>query len=311
MVVNWLKPIVRTRRYALWGLAVAALLLALALTGSVQAGPDAKPYPASQAPSAPRVLERTLWSASLEREMSYAVYLPPGYDSAGAARYPVLYMLHGLGGDYLTWKSNGLFDAATSLIQSGDIEPMIIVTPEGERGYWLDQAGSGPRFGSYVSRDLISTIDREYRTLPNRLMRAIGGMSMGGHGALQLALNNPDKFGVIGAHSVALRRYEQAFSYFGDKQYFEAHDPVSLCSKNPVQAKRFSIWVDIGAKDGWYAPAEAFHRQLDGASVPHEWRVFSGGHDDAYWRAHVADYLRFYSESFDTATAYAPTSLEG
>jgi len=311
MVMNWLKAAVRTRRYALWGLAAIALLLALALNGTVQAGSDAKPDAASQRQSAPRVLERKLWSASLGKEMSYAVYLPPGYDSAETARYPVLYMLHGLGGNYLTWKEDGLFDAATSLIQSGGIGPMIIVTPEGERGYWIDQAGSGPRFGSYVSRDLISTIDHEYRTLPNRLMRAIGGMSMGGHGALQLALNNPDKFGIIGAHSVALRRHEQAFAYFGDKQYFEANDPVSLCSKNPVQVKRFSIWVDIGTKDGWYGPAEAFHRQLDGASVPHEWHVFSGDHDDAYWQAHAGDYLRFYSKSFGTATAFALPSLEG
>ncbi|HLF79116.1 MAG TPA: alpha/beta hydrolase-fold protein [Dehalococcoidia bacterium] len=257
------------------------------------------------------MVERKLWSAALAREMSYAVYLPPGYDSAEAARYPVLYMLHGLGGNYLTWKDDGLFDAATELIRSGEIGPMIIVTPEGERGYWIDQAGSGPRFGSYVSRDLVATIDGEYRTLPNRLMRAIGGMSMGGHGALQLALNNPDKFGVIGAHSVALRRHDQAFAYFGDKQYFEANDPVSLCSKNPLRAKRFSIWVDIGTKDGWYGAAEAFHRQLDGAGVAHQWNVFRGEHDDAYWSAHVADYLRFYSHSFGTATAYALPSIEG
>jgi len=311
MVMNWLKPAAGTRRYALWGLTAIAFLLALALNSPVQAGSDTKAYGASQGQSAPRVLERKLWSASLGKEMSYAVYLPPGYDSAETARYPVLYMLHGLGGDYLTWKKDGLFEAATNLIQSGDIGPMIIVTPEGERGYWIDQAGSGPRFGSYVSSDLISTIDHAYRTLPNRLMRAIGGMSMGGHGALQLALNNPDKFGIVGAHSVALRRQEQAFAYFGDKQYFEAHDPVSLCSRNPVQAKRLSIWFDIGTKDGWYGPAEALHRQLDGASVPHEWHVFSGDHDDAYWRAHVGDYLRFYSESFGTGTAYALPSREG
>jgi enterochelin esterase-like enzyme len=288
-------------------LTAAAVVFAVLIGQSVQAGPELSPAAVAEtAPAAAARLEtHKLASASLGREMSYMVYLPPGYDSPQMARYPVLYMLHGLGGDYRSWERNGLFDAATAMIERGEIDPMIIVTPEGERGYWVDQANGGPRFGSYIARDLVATIDRDYRTLPNRLMRAIGGMSMGGHGALQLALNNPNQFGIVGAHSVALRRYEQAFAFFGDKQYFDAHDPVSLCAKNPTRARTFSIWVDIGNSDGWYQQAEAFHKLLAGAGVSHQWTVFNGGHDDAYWTAHVRDYLRFYSQAFDGDTNLA------
>jgi len=255
-------------------------------------------------PSAARILDRTLASQSLGREMGYSVYLPPGYDSSADTRYPVLYMLHGLGGSQRSWQNDGLFQTATDLIQSGEISPMIIVTPEGERGYWIDQANNGPKYGSYVSKDLVATIDGNYRTIPMRKDRAIGGMSMGGHGALQLAMNNPDEFGVVGAHSVALRDQAQAFSFFGDKQYFEAHDPKSLCLKNPGAASRFVIWIDIGTKDSWFDAASAFHAQLQSENLPHLWHVYAGGHDDAYWTSHAADYLRFYNQAFASPASF-------
>jgi enterochelin esterase-like enzyme len=229
--------------------------------------------------------------------MPFVAYLPPGYDTA-ATRYPVLYMLHGLGGSEHDWERLGLFTTATSLIQSGEIQPMIIVTPAGESGYWVDHAANGPRFGSYVSTDLVETIDGEYRTQADRSARAIGGMSMGGHGALQLALNNPGEFAVVGAHSVALRRYEQAFPYYGDRRYFESHDPVSLCARNAPLVRNFTIWIDIGRDDVWFPSARAFEAQLTNAGIPHEWHANEGGHDAAYWSSHLSDYLHFYDRAF-------------
>jgi len=229
--------------------------------------------------------------------MPYTVYLPPGYASSPGRRYPVLYMLHGLGGDHREWAGHGLFTAAGELMQRGEISPMIIVTPEGERGYWMDHARSGSRWGTYVARDLVSTIDGTYRTVRGRAGRAIGGVSMGGHGALQLALNHPDTFGTVGAHSPALRRKEQAFDFFGDQQRFEAHDPVSLSRKDPALPRRFAVWMDIGDKDPWSPAAEAFHQQLLAQKVNHSWRILAGGHDPTYWQAHVADYLRFYGHA--------------
>jgi S-formylglutathione hydrolase FrmB len=253
--------------------------------------------------SSSRIVRSTFWSASLEREMPFQVYLPQGYDSGNTARYPVLYMLHGLGGNQTDWENEGLFLAATQLIAAGEIPPMIIVTPSGESGYWMDHAENGPRFGSYVSKDLVSLIDRNYRTLAGRSTRAIGGMSMGGHGALQLAFNNPDEFGIVGAHSVALRRKDQAFSFFGDMAYFQAHDPVSMVQKSPSVARRFTLSIDIGRSDQWNAAATQFHNQLMTQNVQHSWSNGSGGHDGAYWSSHVGDYLRFYGDAFEAATA--------
>ena len=274
--------------------ALAAIAFLVLAPGNLPAADTA----AEQAPSAPRVEQRRILSASLGREMPFQVYLPPGYDSNQAERYPVLYMLHGLGGNERDWERLGLFATATSLIQAGDIQPLIIVTPAGESGYWVDHAGNGPRFGTYVARDLVETIDAEYRTHAARSARAIGGMSMGGHGALQLALNNPGEFSIVGAHSVALRRYEQAFPYYGNRRYFESNDPVSICEKYATLARNFTIWLDIGRDDVWFPGAKAFEAQLSNQGIPHEWHPQDGGHDAAYWSAHLGDYLHFYARAF-------------
>ena len=247
--------------------------------------------------SAATLGEETFWSPSLGRQMAYVVYLPPGYATSPNHRYPVLYMLHGLGGNQESWRSDGLFSTAVGLMQQGAIAPFIIVAPQGESGYWMDHSDNGPRFGTYVAKDLVGQIDAKYRTIPQREERAIGGMSMGAHGAFQLALNHPDEFAVVGAHSVALRRKEQAFAFFGDEQYFKAHDPVSLAKKKPADAQRLTIWMDIGKDDPWYQAASAYDQQLQTENVAHAWHVYDGGHDDSYWAAHAGDYLRFYSQA--------------
>jgi enterochelin esterase-like enzyme len=205
-------------------------------------------------------------------------------------------MLHGMNGDQDTWSQCGLFKTADELTAAGTINPMIIVTPDGDNGYWLDQANNGPKYGTYVAGDLVAWTNQTFRTIQGRESRAIGGMSMGGHGALQLAMNYPDTFGVVGAHSVALRRYEQAFSFFGDQSYFRKHDPVQLFKDLESQAKAFAIWIDVGADDPWAAAATDFHNELASEGIDHEWHIWSGGHDTDYWRQHAGDYLKFYSD---------------
>lgn len=234
-------------------------------------------------------------SRALDREMPYAVYLPPGYASANR-RYPTLYLLHGLGGSYETWLGFGIASATDDLIGRGAIPPMIIVMPQGDRGYWMNHADGGPRWGDYLVYDLVGFVDSTYRTMPDRSHRAIGGNSMGGHGALQTALNHPDLFGVVGAHSPGLRRQSEAFSFFGDLAYYAQHDPISLV-ENGAAAECLRIWIDTGAEDPWAKRADELHAALMVRGVAHEWHLFPGKHDAEYWSSHVADYLRFYGAS--------------
>lgn len=254
---------------------------------------------ASVPQSAPRALQSRFWSQSLGRQMPFRIYLPPGYESDTSVEYPVLYMLHGLGGSNADWQNQGLFDAATAMISRGEIPPMIIVTPEGESGYWVDHYKNGPRYGSYISKDLVSFIDANYRTKAYGSARAIGGLSMGGHGALQLALNNLGEFGIVGAHSVALRTKEQAFDFFGDISYYQAHDPMSITATQTGRVRPLRLWIDIGLSDPWLARAEQYHQLLGRLGVNHVWKTWAGDHNGAYWSAHVPDYLRYYGSSFE------------
>lgn len=235
----------------------------------------------------------TLYSAALGREMPLDVFLPPGYDSSDQ-RYPVLYMLHGMGGTNKEWEYYGLFEEADRLMRAGEMIPFIVVLPQGDYGYWVDQANGGPRWGEYVAREVVAEVDRRYRTLPDPSARAVGGLSMGADGALQLALNNPDVFSVVGAHSPVLKPYGDAPEFFGDVVYFEAHYPVTLVQFQTEVTKRLTISIDVGDVDIWLTNAVAFHEELNRLGVRHEWHVWPGEHNAEYWTAHVVDNLRFY-----------------
>lgn len=296
----------RRRTTVFVALAMAGILVAtgLFLTSDLprQTSAEASTPATPAATSSGRTETRSFFSPALGRTMPYVVFLPPGYDSADK-QYPVLYMLHGLGGSSKEWQGYGLLDTAGRLMQSGEIQPFIVVLAEGERSYWVNHANGGPAWGTYVARDLVAEVDQGFRTVPDRSARAIGGDSMGGHGALQLAINNPAVFSVVGAHSFALRRYETAFSFFGDRASFNQRDPVFLYNAYPEVARTLTIWLDIGDQDTWQPAAAAFHAQLTRDGIPHLWRQFPGGHTGDYWTSHTADYLRFYSAALDGGAA--------
>ena len=248
-----------------------------------------------------RTEDHVFRSASVGRDLHYLIYLPPGYTNNLAQRYAVLYMLHGRGGSYTEWANYGLLDRATRLVETEAIRPFIIVMPQGDQEYWVDHANNGPRWGAYVARDLVAEVDSQYRTLASREKRAVGGVSMGGCGALQLAMNFNDVFGVVGAHSPALRTRDTAPDYFGDQAWFDTHSPVPLFKANPERARRLKLRIDMGAQDTWSPAAEAFHQQLVAEGVPHTWLSRNGGHSGDYWAAHVDEYLRYYSSAFQGA----------
>ncbi|NWJ45333.1 MAG: hypothetical protein HXX08_05580 [Chloroflexi bacterium] len=243
-------------------------------------------------------------SRILNKVVNYRLYLPPDYDKNKNVKYPTLYMLHGRGGSYQMWFNLGLVNAADDLINSGKIPPMIIIMPDGgELGYWMDQANGGPRWADFVAIELVGQIDSNYRTLPERAERAIGGVSMGGHGALQIGFNNPSVFSIIGAHSPALRTKQQAFDFFGDQDYYATVDPVSLARSYDVSS--FKIWIDIGTEDADWLPRDReLHQLLDDENIPHSYHEWSGGHTAEYWNSHVKDYMLFYGDAFNSQSNY-------
>lgn len=267
------------------------------------AEPDVRTIVAYQRGSS--VVQQRYRSTVLDRELHYRLFLPPGY-AGETRRYPVVYLLHGVAGGSSEWQELGLLDAADRLMAAGEIEPMLIALPDAGPNYWVNHA-SGARWGDTVVEDLVPSVDSRYRTIPTREARAIGGLSMGGEGALRLAFLHPDTFGTAAAHAPSLRiafaqLSEELQVLYGDADAWRAVSPYWL-SLDTDAAARVAISLDIGEDDPWRANLEAMHRRLDSLGIEHDFVVLDGEHDPTYWEANVERYLRFYSRVFaQTAT---------
>jgi len=243
--------------------------------------------------------EVALSSAVLGRDMTYYIYLPPGYVSE-TRPYSVLYLLHGRAGDKEEWLYYGLIDQADAAITSGAIEPMLIVLPQGDTSDWVDhrEAEDVPAWGDYLVFEVVDHVDAHFRTIASPQARAIGGLSIGAFGALVDGLEHPDRFGVIGAHSPSL--YEDLS--FGSGEQTSSED-------GELHAAGQQILLDIGSSDPWSERVAELHVQMTRGAIPHEWWNPPGEHSGDYWSAEVPEYLHFYSEAL-AATNSASDSTD-
>ena len=234
------------------------------------------------------------------------VFLPPGYFQ-GAERYPVLYLLHGWGGwDITTHRSEWdtkyhFFAVADEMMRSGQIPPFIIVAPEGGHDYWFNHAVDDQRWGDYVAQEVVAYVDSSYRTIARGSSRAIGGLSMGGLGAIQLALNHPGEFDVVGLRSPALRRSfdPDDAPFFGDSSYYADYDPFVLVNRAPSLAG-LSLYIIIGDQDPWLDRTQEFRTLLDQKQVPYDWHVYPGRHSGVFFGSHLDEELAFYAAHLAT-----------
>jgi S-formylglutathione hydrolase FrmB len=244
----------------------------------------------------------------LDLHTTYRVMLPPDYD-AGSRHYPVLYMLHGVAGDSSEWESIGLFDAADRMIQRGEIDPFLIVLPNGGANYWVNHA-SGARWVDYVVDDVVRQVDRDFRTVASPRGRAIGGLSMGGEGALRIAMTRPGVFGTAAAHSPSLRTEFEQFSpalqeIFGDEASWRAATPLWLVVDTDA-AYGLNLAIDIGEDDPWRANVELLHERMLRRGIAHHFEVLPGEHAAEYWIDNVDHYLAFYSAALASTAEHAP-----
>jgi enterochelin esterase-like enzyme len=170
--------------------------------------------------------------------------------------------------------------SADSLFKSGKL-PFLIVLPNEE------DTTANPYespFGPALTGALVGQVDKSYPTCAERGCRAIGGLSRGASWAVYLGLKSWGLFGIIGAHS---------FPPFFN---MDVQLPGMLASIPPDQYPR--MYLDIGYSDPYRAPAAAFEELLNHSSIPHEWYLNVGGHDEAYWSAHTPEYLAWYARQF-------------
>lgn len=243
-----------------------------------------------------QVIERQFYSNDLKKNVSYRIYLPQDYNSS-QKRYPVLYMLHGFSGKIDEWMWYGIMGRVDDLISTGKIKPFLIVLPEGDQEYWVDHPNDGLKWGDYTANEVVDHIDGNYRTIPLKESRAIGGLSMGSTGALQIAMNYPGIFGVVGAHSPAMRTYAQKLPWWGDQAWFDKTDPVTL-AKTSDALYEVKLWIDVGANDtAWRARVLELKQVLEDRKIPFTYTEWPGDHNADYWTAHMVDYLNFYASA--------------
>ncbi len=274
-----------------------ALILALALLAGA-----ATPHVSAQGeppclPDAGTVITRQIDSAALGRSKAYNLYLPP--DWCHLDDLPLLVMLHGLSGNHTDWTVLGRLDeTADALILAGEIEPLIILMPDGEKSFYVKTALGD--FERYIVEELVDAVDAAFPTAATRERRFIGGLSMGGYGALYLGLTYPDRFSAIGAHSPAVFAYQAQGAplgvYGADWSRYEERAPAAIIRREGWPAD-MRLFVDIGAGDflmpGVYDLFGALLAQP--TPIPEfQAHVWPGGHDWRYWRTHAPDYLCFY-----------------
>ena len=211
----------------------------------------------------------------------FFIYLPPCYDERTDQRYPVLYLLHGQTYTADQWIRIGAVKALDSLILSGETQPFIMVFPDDR--YWNLPPGAG--FGQRLVEDLIPYIDSTYRTLPDRRHRAIGGLSRGAGWALRLGFTRWDLFSVIGLHSLAVLQNDAS--------------RIDRWIADIPPAHRPAVFMDIGEDDQETDMARAVEARFNENGLAHEWRLYSGAHTEAYWSAHVEEYIVWYAEQWN------------
>ena len=249
-------------------------VIAVALLAGCAGGP-------SDPPAGMKVEGLTVKSNAVKQDMAVKVVVPAG----GGEGKPLLVFLHGRGGDENSYLHDPLFDALKAL---GDRAPVVALPAGDDDKYWHDR-DSGD-WGRYVTAEVIPQVAERFGTDPKRV--AIGGISMGGFGAYDIAAHHPNRFCAVGGHSPAVWRSggETAPGAFDDAEDFAAHDVIAEANA----LDRLPVWLDAGDKDPFQPGDRAFAQALavvGAAATVHTW---PGEHEGEYWDAHWRDYLRFY-----------------
>lgn len=271
-----------------------------------------------------KVLEsREFKSAILGRNVRYSVYLPPGYESNPTRHYASVYLLHGYPTQPVNsetdWIQQGSADRLIDeAIASGRLPPLIVIMPDAKATWYMNSFDGKVRYEDMLVQEFVPFIDKTFRTREQRLFRSTVGLSMGGYGAMMLALRHPDLFAAAAALSPGIRTEEEMAKtsdadyaqywapLFGPAQgearitdIWRSHSPLSLMQTLPVDdLKKGRWWIDIGDDDFLSQGSDALHTVMKQRGIPHEYRVRDGGHTWLYWRTGLIDALEFVAGAY-------------
>ncbi|HEY7546849.1 MAG TPA: alpha/beta hydrolase-fold protein [Blastocatellia bacterium] len=266
-------------------------ILKLALSLSI-----ALAFVASASAQSSKLIEAKIESKLVPGPVDFAVLLPDGYDAA-AKPYPLLFMLHGGGGDHKSLaRLKPIFD---DLWKAGTMPKMVIVTPSVSRSFYMDYRDGSEKWETFIVSQFLDHLRATYKVSSERRETFLAGISMGGMGALRMGLKYADRFGAIAALEPGI---DPAFKWkdvkprnrfwrsealmqkiFGkpvDEAYWEANNPASIAVKDAerIRASGIAIYLDCGDEDSFnlHEATEFMHRVLWDNKIPHEYHLVRG-----------------------------------
>ena len=245
-----------------------------------------------------------VWSKSMNKKVPNLVITPSNYTTS-KSRFPVLFLLHGAGDNFLGW-----MQIAPELPNYADKNKIIIVCPDGgETSWYFDSpVDKSVRYETYMTTELIPAIDAKYKTRPQKNSRAIAGLSMGGHGALFLAIKHQNLYGAVGSicGAVDIRPFHNNWdlpkrlgSYTTNKINWDNNTVINMVPL--LLGKSLRIIFDCGVNDFFYAVNKQLHEEMLRRNIPHDFIVRPGEHDVSYWRNAIKYQMVFFNDFFNGA----------
>src|SRR5215510_809996 len=268
-----------------------------------------------------RIEYKTFDSKLLGNQIRYGLYLPPSYSSSAAKRYPVLYFLHGLNENETRWAVRGMTDVKLDrMIGEGKIGEFIVAIPFGAISFYTNTRDGSQKWEDMIVTEFIPMIESTYRVNASRATRGISGISMGGYGALKIAMKHPDMFGSVSAHSAVLIQdlaavrsipgrpgrmqqmealFDRIYGISQDLTYWEANNPMTL-AKDRSKWNGLKVYFDCGTEDeyGFFVGTKQLDDLLTKAAYPHDAHLYAGNHGWDYALQHTADSLLFHWKAF-------------
>jgi S-formylglutathione hydrolase FrmB len=252
-------------------------------------------------------------SELLGKQTSATVILP----EKGKGPFATFYLLHGLSDDHTIWHRRTRLEWYVRDL------PLIVVMPDGYRSFYTRPV-DGPDYARHIGEELPDYIERHFQARPERAARAIGGLSMGGYGALRVGLGHADRFCSVNSHSGAvgwgdfernpgkdapasLRGRDDAFlrelyRIFGDSPMGSEHDLRVLAKRAMAAGRLPKLLLDCGVDDFLIEDNRTLHAAFEQDGVPHLYREFPGVHDWDYWDLHVREALEFHARNLGLAS---------
>jgi len=242
----------------------------------------------------------SVFSTKMKKQVKAVVVTPDNYNKK--ATYPVVYLLHGYSGNYSDWIKNvPVIKSLSSKYQ------LLIVCPDGAYNSWYfdSPVDSSSQYESYITKDLVSYIDTHFSTIPTKSARAITGLSMGGHGALYIAMRNSNIFASAGSMSGGVdlttitNKYEITNKIGKYEQHPEEWRKRSVMNLvDSLKNKELDLIIDCGVADFFYQINSNLHQKLLGLKIDHDYIERPGAHTWEYWTNAIEYQLLYFEKCF-------------